>query len=83
MLSLEEKGDKLFRAGVVAPFPTVLGEIKFTGIIRAEGLRRRQRDCSPRDMTDDDQAAFSLLSLADLVPVDPSSQFGPQYSVAL
>jgi hypothetical protein len=31
LLSLEEKGDKLFRAGVVAPFPTVLGEIKFTG----------------------------------------------------
>ena len=32
--------------------------------------------------TDDDQAASSLLSLADLVPLDPSSQLGPQYSVA-
>ncbi len=33
--------------------------------------------------TDDYQAVSSLLSLAGLVPLDPSSQFGPQYSVAI
>jgi hypothetical protein len=33
--------------------------------------------------TDDYQAASSLLSLAGLLPLDSSLQFGPQYSVAI